>query len=103
MLQLWNGGYGVGTTVYIPSLSCSINGAADCPHIARCCTRWIRTAGADESSRGRLVLSGTANSTKEKRMRQASASIKKGDNTYREDLTLYAIAEPRNIGACRRR
>jgi hypothetical protein len=36
-------------------------------------------------------------------MRQASVSIKKGEIAYREDLTRYAIVEPRNLGARRRR
>jgi hypothetical protein len=36
-------------------------------------------------------------------MRQASVSIKKGEITYREDLTRYAIVELRNIGEYRRR
>ncbi len=33
-------------------------------------------------------------------MRQASVSIKKGEITYREDLTRYAIVEPGDSGAC---
>ena len=36
-------------------------------------------------------------------MRPASMSIKKGEITYREDLTRYAIVEPRDFGTCRRR
>jgi hypothetical protein len=32
-------------------------------------------------------------------MRQASESIKKGE-IYREDLTLYGIAEPWDPGSC---
>ena len=36
-------------------------------------------------------------------MRQASASIKKGEITYREDLTRNAIVEPGDFGTCRRR
>ena len=36
-------------------------------------------------------------------MRPASMSIKKGEITYREDLTRYAIVEPRSFGTCRRR
>jgi hypothetical protein len=36
-------------------------------------------------------------------MRHASVSIKKGEITYREDLTRYEIFEPWDSGTCRRR
>jgi hypothetical protein len=38
--------------------------------------------------------------TKGKRMRTASVSIKKGEITYREDLTRHAIVSPMEFGRC---